>query len=122
MTSTIRRWVETDTGHRVPNHKSKCRHFHGHRYRWEAELTGDIIQSEGASDEGMVMDFSDVSALLNTYIHDVVDHAFVVFEKDFQAIQALEMLENEYEQGDGVEYKGYLAFKKSIINIRLRGL
>ena len=97
MTSTIRRWVETDTGHRVPNHKSKCRHFHGHRYRWEAaELTGDIIQSEGVSDEGMVMDFSDVSDLLNTYIHDVVDHAFVVFEKDAQAIQALELLEADH--------------------------
>ncbi|MED5305895.1 MAG: 6-carboxytetrahydropterin synthase, partial [Candidatus Thermoplasmatota archaeon] len=34
MTSRIRRWVETDTGHRVPNHKSKCRNMHGHRYRW----------------------------------------------------------------------------------------
>lgn len=96
MTCTIRRWVETDTGHRVPNHKSKCRHFHGHRYRWEAELTGDIIQSEGVSDEGMVMDFSDVSALLNTYIHDVVDHAFVVYEKDAQAIRALELLEADH--------------------------
>ena len=30
--------------------------------------------------------------------------------------ELLEMLENEYEQGDGVEYKGYQAFKKSIIN------
>ena len=44
----------------------------------------------------MVMDFSDVSALLNTYIHDVVDHAFVVFEKDAQAIQALELLEADH--------------------------
>ena len=30
MTTTIRRWVETDTGHRVPNHSSKCAHLHGH--------------------------------------------------------------------------------------------
>ena len=72
MATRIRRWVETDTGHRVPNHKSKCRHMHGHRYRWEAELEGDVVTLGGVSEEGMLMDFSDVSAILNEYIHDVV--------------------------------------------------
>ena len=67
MVTRIRRWVETDTGHRVPNHKSKCRHMHGHRYRWEAELEGDVVTQGGVSEEGMLMDFSDVSAILNQY-------------------------------------------------------
>ena len=77
MTSTIRRWVETDTGHRVPNHRSKCRNFHGHRYRWEVELEGDVVDEDGASEEGMLIDFSDVSRILKEQIHDVLDHAFV---------------------------------------------
>ena len=47
MPNRIRRWVETDTGHRVPNHSSKCRHMHGHRYRWEAELEGDVVTEGG---------------------------------------------------------------------------
>ena len=47
MVTTIRRYVETDTGHRVPNHKSKCRHFHGHRYRFEAEIEGDVVTEKG---------------------------------------------------------------------------
>ena len=47
MTSTIRRWIETDTGHRVPNHKSKCKHIHGHRYRWEVEIEGDVVADCG---------------------------------------------------------------------------
>ena len=68
MVTRIRRWVETDTGHRVPNHKSKCRHMHGHRYRWEAELEGDVVTLGGVSEEGMLMDFSDVSAILNQHI------------------------------------------------------
>ena len=89
MATRIRRWVETDTGHRVPNHKSKCRHMHGHRYRWEAELEGDVVTQGGASEEGMLMDFSDVSAILNEYIHDVVDHAFIVYEGDKEALVAL---------------------------------
>ena len=70
MATRIRRWVETDTGHRVPNHKSKCRHMHGHRYRWEAELEGGVVTKKGISDEGMLMGFSDISELLNEHIHD----------------------------------------------------
>ncbi len=82
MTTIIRRFVETDTGHRVPNHKSKCKHLHGHRYRFEAEIEGDVVTVEGVSDEGMLMDFSDVSQILMEEIHDVIDHAFVVYEED----------------------------------------
>ncbi|MDG1549633.1 MAG: 6-carboxytetrahydropterin synthase, partial [Candidatus Poseidoniaceae archaeon] len=86
MVTRIRRYVETDTGHRVPNHKSKCRHLHGHRYRFEAEIEGDVVSVKGVSDEGMLMDFSDISHILTEKIHDIVDHAFVVYQGDKQAI------------------------------------
>ncbi len=82
MVTIIRRYVETDTGHRVPNHKSKCRHMHGHRYRFEAEIEGDVVDVEGVSEQGMLIDFSDVSQILNEHIHDIIDHAFVVYDKD----------------------------------------
>ena len=95
MTTSIRRWVETDTGHRVPNHKSKCKHMHGHRYRWEAEVEGDVVTEQGVSEEGMLIDFSDVSKILNEKIHDVVDHAFIVYENDEEALAALTIM------GDG---------------------
>ncbi len=89
MVSRIRRWVETDTGHRVPNHKSNCCNLHGHRYRWEAELEGEIITTPGISEQGMVIDFSDVSSILKDRIHDVVDHAFIVYCEDELALRAL---------------------------------
>ena len=96
MTTSIRRWVETDTGHRVPNHKSKCRNLHGHRYRWEAEFEGDVVTKEGVSEEGMLMDFGDISKILEEHIHDVVDHAFIVFEGDTEAMQALEIMNDDH--------------------------
>ncbi len=96
MTTIIRRYVETDTGHRVPNHKSKCRHMHGHRYRFEAEIEGDIVDVEGVSEEGMLIDFSDVSAILEEYVHDVIDHAFVVYEKDDLLVKMFELLPPEH--------------------------
>tara|TARA_B100000609_G_scaffold95900_1_gene76364 strand:- start:599 stop:1048 length:450 start_codon:yes stop_codon:yes gene_type:complete len=96
MTTRIRRWIETDTGHRVPNHKSKCSHMHGHRYRWEAEIEGDVVEDTGVSDEGMLIDFSDVSAILKEYVHDIVDHAFVVYSRDEKALKALDIMGPEH--------------------------
>ena len=96
MVTRIRRYVETDTGHRVPNHKSKCRHLHGHRYRFEAEIEGDVVSVEGVSDEGMLMDFSDVSKILTEKVHDVVEHAFVVYQGDKQALSALELMNDDH--------------------------
>ena len=96
MTTIIRRYVETDTGHRVPNHKSKCSHLHGHRYRFEAEIEGDIVDVEGASEEGMLIDFSDVSSILEKYVHDVIDHAFVMYENDELLVRMFEQLPPEH--------------------------
>ena len=96
MTTYIRRYVETDTGHRVPNHKSKCKHMHGHRYRWEAEIEGDVVTEKGVSEEGMLIDFSDISDILTIHIHDVVDHAFIVYQGDDLALSALKMMGDEH--------------------------
>ncbi len=96
MTTSIRRWIETDTGHRVPSHRSKCKHLHGHRYRWEVEIEGDLITNSGVSDEGMLIDFGDVSEILRVYVHDIVDHAFIVSESDEEMINLLSILGTEH--------------------------
>ena len=70
--------------------------MHGHRYRFEAEIEGDIVDVEGVSEEGMLIDFSDVSVILNEYIHDVIDHAFVVYEKDELLINMFSQLPPEH--------------------------
>jgi 6-pyruvoyltetrahydropterin/6-carboxytetrahydropterin synthase len=80
--TTVSKEVEFDTGHRVPDHGSKCRHPHGHRYRVRATCAGPIIAEAGAADNGMVVDFGDLKGWLTEHIHDVLDHAFVVYEGD----------------------------------------
>ena len=79
---TITRKLEFDAGHRIPDHKSQCRNLHGHRYTLEITLTGNIIDVEGNSDNGMIMDFSDIKSLAKEHLVDVWDHAFLVYEKD----------------------------------------
>lgn len=78
----IKRKIEIDMGHRVPNHKSKCRNFHGHRYVIVAGVDDKIITTQGSSDEGMVIDFGDLKEILMHYIDSKFDHGFVMYEKD----------------------------------------
>lgn len=84
--------LEFDAGHRIPSHKSQCRNLHGHRYVIEITLSGEIIQQEGVSDQGMVMDFSDVKAIARRAVVDVWDHAFLVYKGDTVVLEFLNAL------------------------------
>ncbi|MGZ8269822.1 MAG: 6-carboxytetrahydropterin synthase QueD [Methylophilus sp.] len=84
--------LEFDAGHRIPDHKSQCRNLHGHRYAIEITLSGDIIQQEKSSDNGMVMDFSDVKRIAREAVVDVWDHAFLVYEHDDAIVKFLNSL------------------------------
>lgn len=78
----VSKQIEWDMGHRVMNHKSKCKNLHGHRYKMEICLEGSLVDISGSSDEGMVIDFSDIKTIATKYVHDVLDHGFMVWEKD----------------------------------------
>ena len=84
--------LEFDAGHRIPSHSSQCRNLHGHRYAIEITLSGDIIRQQGCSDEGMVMDFSDVKAIARQAVVDVWDHAFLVYQGDSEVLAFLNTL------------------------------
>ena len=78
----ITRRLEFDAGHRITSHSSQCKHLHGHRYGLEVTLSGNIIQTEGVSEQGMVMDFSEVRDVARSHIVDKWDHAFLVYAGD----------------------------------------
>lgn len=86
--------LEFDAGHRIPSHKSQCKNLHGHRYAIEITLFGDIIKNENASENGMVMDFSDVKSIAKTAVVDVWDHAFLVYQHDVEVLDFLNTLPN----------------------------
>lgn len=86
--------LEFDAGHRIPDHKSQCRNLHGHRYAIEITLSGDIINATNVSENGMVMDFSDVKKIARESVVDVWDHAFLVFKEDKVVLDFLNDLPN----------------------------
>jgi 6-pyruvoyltetrahydropterin/6-carboxytetrahydropterin synthase len=85
----ITRRLEFDAGHRIPGHQSQCRHLHGHRYAIEITLSGDIITTEGAAEQGMVMDYSEVRRIARESLVDAWDHAFLVYAKDKPLVEFL---------------------------------
>ena len=74
-------------GHRVLNHRSICKGLHGHRYKAEICIDGELIQEPGISEEGMVIDFSDIKQTAQRYIQVELDHAFMVWEKDKELLE-----------------------------------
>jgi 6-pyruvoyltetrahydropterin/6-carboxytetrahydropterin synthase len=89
-TCRISKEVEFDAGHRVPSHAGKCRSPHGHRYRLRVLCTGPIIDDPSRSDDGMLVDFGDLKALMNEYVADPLDHAMVIWEKDAPLMYAMD--------------------------------
>lgn len=74
-----------EMGHRLSFHKGKCKNLHGHSYKCMIELTGDPDAN------GMVMDYFDMRTIIEPIL-DNFDHAFMVYENDFEVIEALEKL------------------------------
>lgn len=82
MRVAVSKEVEFDAGHRVPDHGSKCRHPHGHRYRVRATCAGDVVNEPGAADDGMVVDFGLLKGWLTEHVHDRFDHGFICKHSD----------------------------------------
>ena len=78
--------IQWDMGHRVLNHRSICKGLHGHRYKAEICVSGDLVSESGASEEGMVVDFADIKKISKEFIQEDLDHAFMVWEKDDELI------------------------------------
>lgn len=88
----ITRRLEFDAGHRIPDHRSLCRHLHGHRYALEVTVSGDLTRLDGDPRNGMVLDFSEVKSVMRECVVDVWDHAFLVYRGDEKILRFLESL------------------------------
>ena len=77
-------------GHRLLNYDGKCRFLHGHNGR--AVVT---LEAESLDDLGMVMDFSKIKAVLQTWIDDALDHKMLLHRND-PVLPALQHLKEPF--------------------------
>lgn len=57
-----------DAAHYLPNHPGKCKNFHGHTYKLQVGITGEID-----AETGMVADFSFVKEVVQDIV-SLIDH------------------------------------------------
>jgi 6-pyruvoyltetrahydropterin/6-carboxytetrahydropterin synthase len=64
-------------GHRLMNHKGKCKRLHGHNAK--VLIT---VEAENLDSGGMVMDFSDLKRDVSNWIDDQFDHQMLLHKDD----------------------------------------
>lgn len=61
-----------DSAHYLPDHDGKCKNLHGHTYRLQIGIKGEIDPNSG-----MVVDFAEVKRLINQIIIEPLDHSYL---------------------------------------------
>lgn len=60
-----------DSAHQLKWHKGKCKNLHGHTYKLQITIQGDLNK------EGVVMDFGDFKETVKEKIIEKLDHQFL---------------------------------------------
>jgi len=68
---TITKIFTFDAAHKLPYHKGKCQHLHGHTYKLEVTVKSTRL------DDGMIIDFGKLKEVVNIYVLDKLDHAYL---------------------------------------------
>lgn len=61
-----------ESAHYLPDYKGKCSCIHGHSYKLTISLSGDVDEKTG-----MIIDFGDISKIINEVVIDQLDHTFL---------------------------------------------
>lgn len=72
MNLSITKIYRFEAAHQLVGHEGKCARLHGHSYKLEVTVTGSVIRQ--GSSEGMVIDFGDLSAVVEREIISQWDH------------------------------------------------
>lgn len=75
----VKRVIELDMGHVLPNYDGPCGNLHGHRVKVICSFEGSVSPNR---ETGMVEDFSYLKQIMMREIHDVMDHGFAVWKND----------------------------------------
>jgi 6-pyruvoyltetrahydropterin/6-carboxytetrahydropterin synthase len=77
MMHRVTREIHFCYGHRLLNYTGKCRHLHGHN--GTAVIT---IESDKLDQLGMVVDFSEIKRIMQTWIDEKLDHKMILHRDD----------------------------------------
>lgn len=74
---TITKSFEFEACHHLPFYVGKCHELHGHSYKLDVTIGGNLITDINNEKAGMLMDFNDLKALVNEKVIDRFDHKYL---------------------------------------------
>ncbi|KKN20115.1 hypothetical protein LCGC14_0938980 [marine sediment metagenome] len=77
---SIQKDFRFEAAHRLETHDGKCRRLHGHSYRLEIEVGRGHLYEKSPS-KGMVIDFANLSKVVEDYVLKTFDHRFLATEE-----------------------------------------
>lgn len=75
MNASITKIFRFEAAHRLPDHDGQCRNLHGHTYKVEITISGNI-QTSGPQN-GMVLDFGHISKIWKSRLEPRLDHQYL---------------------------------------------
>ena len=69
-----------EMAHALWNYNGLCRHIHGHSYKLFITVIGEPIENTSDQKLGMVLDFSDLKAVIKGPVVDYFDHSLVIYK------------------------------------------
>ena len=83
----ITKEITFDSAHLLSNYDGKCNNLHGHTYKLQVTLEGEVD-----SKSGMLLDFNKIKEVLNVAILQHFDHAIIFSSAELQENSEKELL------------------------------
>jgi len=77
----ITKEFQFEMAHALLGYDGPCKNIHGHSYKLDVTVKGEIKNGTTDSDEGMVVDFSIIKKVVKKLIVDEYDHSLVLNDK-----------------------------------------
>lgn len=102
----ITKVFDFEMAHALLKHDGACKNIHGHSYKLYVSLRGEVLNDASSPKNGMLMDFSDLKAIVKKEIIEVYDHCLLLNKE-----QRVPELEKEYR----IIYTDYQPTSENII-------
>lgn len=78
MNLRVTKIFDFETAHALWGYDGKCKDIHGHSYKLTVSIAGPQIMDPNHVKFGMIIDFSDLKAIVKKHIVDEFDHCLLV--------------------------------------------
>lgn len=78
MNLRVTKIFDFETAHALWGYDGKCKNIHGHSYKLTVSIAGPVINDNHHVKNGMIIDFSDLKAIVKTNVVEPFDHCLLL--------------------------------------------